>query len=96
MARLEDDLIKKSKEINALKCTISKLEEQIYGPRKFTIDDVKDNDRSVHMYTGLQNYSAFRWLFKHLEIKTKLLTFYETVKPSTTKRGCKRKLSFEN
>ena len=62
-----------------MKCSISKLEEKTSGPRKFTIDDVKDNAKSLHMYTGLQNYGVFQWLFKRLEIKAKKKVNVENV-----------------
>ena len=99
IARLEKIILEKDEEINALKRNISEIEEKSTGPRKFTIDDVKDNDKFMHMYTGLQNYGVFQWLFNRLEMKAKYLTYYDTVKPSKTKRGKrgrKRKLSLKN
>ena len=52
------------------------------------------------MYTGLQNYGVFQWLFTRLELKANFLTYYDSAKkPSKTKRGKrgrKRKLTTRN
>ena len=103
---LEKLLQEKEQQISNLKKHILDLEKKCKSSGQFTIDDVKDNNKFIHMYTGLQNFSIFQWLFKRLEHKAKCLTYYNTdqasqiskanISKTSKKRGRKRKLSLEN
>ena len=75
---LEKLLQEKEQQISNLKKHILDLEKKCKSSGQFTIDDVKDNNKFIHMYTGLQNFSIFQWLFKRLEHKAKCLTYYNT------------------
>ena len=103
---LEKLLQEKEQQISNLKKHILDLEKKCKSSGQFTIDDVKENNKFIHMYTGLQNFSIFQWLFKRLEHKIKCLTYYNTdqssqiskanISKTSKNRGRKRKLSLEN
>ena len=64
----------------------------------FFIDDIKDNDRMVTNYTGLQNYDVFQWLYKRIKFKANNLNYSNSKNESKTgkKFGPKRKLNTRN
>ena len=64
----------------------------------FSIDDIKDNDRMVTNYTGLQNYDVFQWLYKRIKLKANNLNYSNSKNESKTgkKFGPKRKLNTRN
>lgn len=58
---------------------IEKLNNKVknLSSKRFSINDIKNNDKLDTLYTGLQSYAVFEWLYgglshKVLEPRTKL------------------------
>ena len=90
----------KSKTILTLLETIKKqqckIDSLFKGKKPFSINDVKENDKLMTFYTGLQSYSVFEWLYNRLMDKVPGMTYASYKKESSgKKRGPKRQLSGE-
>ena len=93
----------KSRTIISLEETVKKQQEEIEllrngikQKRPFSIHDIKDNDKLINFYTGLQSYKVFKWLYNRLSHKISGITYTNSKKESEgKKRGPKRLLSGE-
>lgn len=78
--------------IKKQQCEIDSLKEK----KPFSINDVKENDKLMTFYTGLQSYLVFEWLYNRLMDKVPGMTYTSYKKESSgKKRGPKRQLSGE-
>ena len=50
-------------DIDVLERNNRKLTEQL-KTRKWGMSKIKDNDKAIKLYTGLQSFAVFIWLFK--------------------------------
>ena len=50
-------------DIDVLERRNRKLTEQL-ETRKWGTSKIKDNDKAIKLYTGLQSFAVFMWLFK--------------------------------
>ena len=73
--------------------------------KRFSIDDIKNKERLMKLYTGLQSYAVFMWVFDHVKSKMGRLHYYRGRTSHKTKRwqttgaakpGQKRELSKED
>lgn len=91
----------KSKTIQTLLETIKKQEHEIDSLKKeekrhFSITEIKESDKLMLFYTGLQSYAVFKWLYERLKDKIPGITYTSYKKESSgKKRGPKRQLSGE-
>ena len=102
--QLSVNLIEKELTIKNLQLTIDTLQQKL-AP-SFSVFDIKENHAAITVYTGLQNYDVFLWLFKMFERKATKLHYFKGHKPFTLKAhqlsatkkkpGCKRKLELQN
>ena len=44
--------------------------------KHFSIDDIKNKERLMKLYTGLQSYAVFTWVFDHVKSKMGRLHYY--------------------
>lgn len=95
----------KSSQINELLQHVQNLESQVQKlkaenrenqKRHFGIDDVKTSPRMMNVYTGIQNYELFKWLFNRIKSKAKSLNYVTRKGKVSGNGGPKRKLSLEN
>lgn len=93
----------KTQKILSLEETVKKQQEEIELLRNerdqkkpFSVYDIKDNDKSMNFYTGLQSYEVFKWLYDRISHKVSGITYTNSKKESEgKKRGPKRLLSGE-
>ena len=93
----------KTRTIISLEETVKKQQDEIEllrnekdQKRPFSVCDIKDNDKSMNFYTGLQSYGVFKWLYDRLSHKVSGITYTNSKKESKgKKRGPKRLLSGE-
>ena len=96
----------KSETINTLLLKVKLLEANVenlteenksLNEKGFCVEDIITNSKLITVYTGLQNYDVFKWLFRRLETKAQYLNYVSGKSGSTRSRtGPKRKLSLEN
>jgi hypothetical protein len=72
-------------------------DDQNFGRKSFSINDIKINDKLVNLYTGLQSYAVFECLFNRLSERVHNLTYKNYKQPTSgMKRGPKTILSPED
>ena len=71
--------------------------------KPFRIEDIQESRKLISLYTGLQNYSVFCWIFDNVTERAKHMHYYQgntslrrSIATSGQKRGRKRKLSQAN
>ena len=77
-----------AEEKNKLKDAMKKIEElQDANKRKnrFSIQEVKDSNRLVKFYTGLQNHGVFMWIYHRIQKKAKKLQYFRGDSSFTSK-----------
>ena len=72
---------------------IDKLKENLER-KPFSIHDIKHSNKLVTLYTGLQSFAVFKWLFDRLSHKVKSLTYTSYKQESSGKNGAQN-VSFQ-
>ncbi|XP_057297410.1 uncharacterized protein LOC130628122 [Hydractinia symbiolongicarpus] len=75
------------------------LKSGLHVKKPFSIDEIKNDDKAISLYTGLQNYGVFEWLYNRIKPKAEKLSYfkgetsYSKSNSNRKKTGPKRKLN---
>lgn len=92
VSALEQRIANLEKEIQALKEVNDTLRQEKKMEKKkgkagpFTITDLKEKDNIMKLYTGINSFAVFDWLYDHVKEKMKRLHYYRGSSSQATKR----------
>ena len=72
---LEERIEQQSLQINTLKQEVGRLKEQLdeNERNKFSLENFKDDDSAIQLYTGFPNYKALMAVYEYLDPKVSKL-----------------------
>ena len=83
---LKKKLHEKEKELEKLKSELgSKMQKKEQNNSVLSYSQVKDNDKMLKFYTGLQNKKVFEWIMNKIQDKIPKLQYYQGEKSSLKK-----------
>ena len=84
---IREKLVVLQRALDEANAKIAEQEKEIAALKKktFSIEDIKDDDNLVELYTGLMNYDMFKFLMSKLEVKASKLQYYKGAQSHSVK-----------